>query len=680
MKLTILLTTVVVIFTAIGTTTVTKAEHHNFDFVVEDWVVDFLRPTFPGTKKNSKRQTPFSIPDENRKGAILVNGQYPGPTIEVFENDTVSINVINKCISETTTIHWHGIHPFETPWTDGTLGVSQAGIRPGENFTYEFRAWPAGTHYWHSHMDGMQSAKGMRGPFIVKSKDVSHLPKYDEEQVVVLADEWRDPEVCLKLEGAMAGNDVCSDIDYASVNGQVAWGNLQKSPNLKQYPYPLIEVEEGKCYRMRFIMMASNAENYIVTTAGHDMTLISLDGVDVRPIQITEFNLHIGERADVILCANQKPGYYPVELKYDYACALTPGHFIPPGFHPVSSCKFYSFLHYINQKEWTYGAPNSPKGTGGGAHPGPVSGVPFDLTNPGDWNKTEPVVLHPEPDVPDAQYTIALGLKGPLYSKPTDEPLTMGRWYMDIDGRQETWSKPLTPALHTKNKCGASKSPILDIPENVSSVEIVLNNLSPTAHNIHLHGLLFQVINIANYEWCNVNKTACFLMPVQANPCPKEDRERADKNGKVLGIEDLYWGCTYNAAKHKATENLKTPLRKDSFQLWQRSWAVLRIHAWAPGIWQFHCHMEQHIPLGMIMALNIKPSLQPPLPDSVPTEGPCPVWSKNMNFYNQDKENTKLRGDDNTILKNENKLLTDRIEELEKQLKDAKSDVQCDDQ
>ena len=150
MKFTILLTTVVVIFTAIGTTTVTKAEHHNFDFVVEDWVVDFLRPTFPGTKKNSKRQTPFSIPDENRKGAILVNGQYPGPTIEVFENDTVSINVINKCISETTTIHWHGIHPFETPWTDGTLGVSQAGIRPGEKlneqmissedapFTYEY--------------------------------------------------------------------------------------------------------------------------------------------------------------------------------------------------------------------------------------------------------------------------------------------------------------------------------------------------------------------------------------------------------------------------------------------------------------------------------------------------------------------------------------------------------------
>merc|ERR1719262_790059 len=109
------------------------------------------------------------------------------------------------------------------------------------------------------------------------------------------------------------------------------------------------------------------------------MTLIALDGVPVRPLQISSINLHIGERADVILCANQKPGYYAMELKYDYACALTPGHFIPPGFHAVSSCKFYGFLHYTGQREWPlYGAPTSPKGTGGGAHPKAVSGTDFD--------------------------------------------------------------------------------------------------------------------------------------------------------------------------------------------------------------------------------------------------------------------------------------------------------------
>merc|ERR1711871_105917 len=635
-----------------------EAEHHTFEFVVEDWVVDFLRPTFGGTKKNSPRKTPFAIPDENRKGAILVNGQYPGPTVEVFENDTVSINVINRCLSESTTIHWHVIHPFETPWTDGTLGVSQAGIRPGENFTYTFRAWPAGTHYWHSHMDGMQSAKGMRGPFVVKNPEDSHyMPEYDEEKVIVLADEWRDPEVCLKLEGAMAGNDVCSDIDYASFNGQVAWGDMQK-PDLKHYPYPLLEVEKGKCYRLRIIMQASNAENYIVTFAGHDMTLVALDGVNVRPLEISMINMHIGERADVILCANQPEGYYPIEMKYDYACALTKGHFIPPGFHAVSSCKFYSFLHYAGYKD-IWGPPNSPKGRGGGVHPKPLSGVPFDLTNPGDWTKTQPVDVRPEPAEPDARYVVDLGLKGPLYKNPTDEPLRNGRWYMDIDGRKQTWKKPLSPTLHTKNKCGNNGSPILDIPENASSVEIILNNLSPTAHNIHLHGLLFQVINVANYSWCNVNKTACFLMPKQLNPCPKEDRRISDEN-HTGGIEDLYWGCTYNASKWKHTENLKAPLRKDSFQLWQRSWAVLRIHAWAPGVWQFHCHMEQHIPLGMIMGLNVLPSKQPPIPENVPTEGPCPVWSAKSDSSQDMLENHQLL--------QENNKLQQRILELEKQL------------
>ena len=106
--------------------------------------------------------------------------------------------------------------------------------------------------------------------------------------------------------------------------------------------------------------------------------------------------MHIGERADVIVCADQEPGYYPIELHYDYACTMSPHGgpgglppFIPPGFHEVSSCRFYSFLHYTGQKEWFYGPPTSDKGTGGGKNPKPVAGVPFDLTRPADWKKTK---------------------------------------------------------------------------------------------------------------------------------------------------------------------------------------------------------------------------------------------------------------------------------------------------
>ena len=42
--------------------------------------------------------------------------------------------------------------------------------------------------------------------------------------------------------------------------------------------------------------------------------------------------------------------YYPFEMTYDYACSLTKGNFIPPGFHPVSSCNFYGFLKCVRTR------------------------------------------------------------------------------------------------------------------------------------------------------------------------------------------------------------------------------------------------------------------------------------------------------------------------------------------
>ena len=76
------------------------AEHHSFDWVVQDWVVDFMRPTVALHPFAARRRTPVNVPDENRKGALMINGQYPGPTIEVNVNGTVSINVHNQMISE----------------------------------------------------------------------------------------------------------------------------------------------------------------------------------------------------------------------------------------------------------------------------------------------------------------------------------------------------------------------------------------------------------------------------------------------------------------------------------------------------------------------------------------------------------------------------------------------------
>ena len=62
---------------------------NSYEFVVTEWVVNFLRPT-ADLGHRAKRETPFNIPDDKRSVRQLVNGMYPGPAIECYENDTVS--------------------------------------------------------------------------------------------------------------------------------------------------------------------------------------------------------------------------------------------------------------------------------------------------------------------------------------------------------------------------------------------------------------------------------------------------------------------------------------------------------------------------------------------------------------------------------------------------------------
>jgi len=601
----------------------------NYTLVIEEWVADFLRPTLDekgGLLSPASRRTPFHIPEAQRSTKYMINGSYPAPVLRAYENDTLHITVINRLFSEATTIHWHGIHPFYQPYMDGARDVTQAPILPGQSFTYRFQAYPPGSHYYHSHMDATQGARGIRGPLIIERAEdpVKAHFGYDEDRVVFVSDEWRDPSSCLKLEGAMPGNDVCADIRHGSFNG--VFGNGSKA-----YPFPTVRVQRGKCYRMRWIMGGSNTENFQITVAGHNMTLVSLDGgYDVKPLQVRRFNLHLGERVDVIMCADQTPGNYLIHAQYDYACALKKGHFIPPGFSPVPSCDFYAYLHYEGEPE----PPSDLRGSGGGRHPRTTSGADFDLTLADGYRLTTPRVPEPEPEQPDVQYTINLGLLGPLYSKPTDAPLEKGRWYMDLAGHNPPRSYELasTPLYHTKGKCGAGDIPVIDVPEDAKHVEVVVQNLSPTAHVLHMHGMPFKVINVANFSsWCGINNTDCFLLPYWSpfsllNKCPPHLRTPGDPNGKSIE-GGLYWGCAYDEPTDRASQNLAAPLIKDSFQLWQRSWAVLRFEATRPGMWYFHCHETQHLMLGLQTVFNVLPSQQPPVPADVPTSNShaCPT-------------------------------------------------------
>lgn len=80
----------------------------------------------------------YRSPDCYKKLVITINGITPGPTIVAEQGDTIIVELKNSLWTENTAIHWHGIRQIGTPWFDGTEGVTQCPILPGQTFIYRF--------------------------------------------------------------------------------------------------------------------------------------------------------------------------------------------------------------------------------------------------------------------------------------------------------------------------------------------------------------------------------------------------------------------------------------------------------------------------------------------------------------------------------------------------------------
>jgi FtsP/CotA-like multicopper oxidase with cupredoxin domain len=69
----------------------------------------------------------------------------------VCKGDLIVVDVVNQLSSDTTSIHWHGVHQIGTPYMDGVPFVTQCPISPMTTFRYRFWAEYPGTHFYHSH-------------------------------------------------------------------------------------------------------------------------------------------------------------------------------------------------------------------------------------------------------------------------------------------------------------------------------------------------------------------------------------------------------------------------------------------------------------------------------------------------------------------------------------------------
>jgi len=117
--------------------------------------------------------------------ALTFDGRSPGPELRVHQGDLVEVRLENQDVDGGVTIHWHGVDVPNAE--DGVAGVTQNAVRPGERYTYRFRATRAGTYWYHSHQssDG-EVRRGLFGAFVVLPRE--RLPRGTLDRTLIAHD------------------------------------------------------------------------------------------------------------------------------------------------------------------------------------------------------------------------------------------------------------------------------------------------------------------------------------------------------------------------------------------------------------------------------------------------------------------------------------------------------------
>jgi CopA family copper-resistance protein len=260
--------------------------------------------------------------------AIGINGTVPGPLIRLKQGQTARINVVND-LDVDSSIHWHGLLlPFQM---DGVPGVSFPGIKPRSTFVYEFPVIQSGTYWYHSH-SGLQEQLGHYGPIVIDPEGADPIA-YDREHVVVLSDHSQlSPEAIFRkmkvnpghfnmqrqtLSGLLAGKD-------QPLKDRLEWGRMRMDPtdiadvNGSTYQF-LVNghgpkdnwtalFTPGERVRLR-IINASAMSIFNVRIPGLRLTIVQADGLNVRPVEVDEFQIAVAETYDVIVTPTGDQAY-----------------------------------------------------------------------------------------------------------------------------------------------------------------------------------------------------------------------------------------------------------------------------------------------------------------------------------------------------------------------------------
>lgn len=244
----------------------------------------------------------------------------PGPVLEMVEGEPVSVTLSSMMAH---TIHWHGLDvPTAVdgdPDTSGWVGnMPSSRVDPtkglGSSFAYIFTAPPAGTYYYHCHVDTVVHMEmGMMGSIVVRPPGGESLvyangPAFDKEyiwQLHTFDSTWH------KSGHIVSGPaNVRYRPDFFMINGMDG-GNLLTDTTVA------VTASAGQAVLIRLVNFGYlTAEVWL---GGHTFSIVASDGRPMRKNVVKKaaetLIIGAGERYEILLDP-ATPGTFAPEVRY----------------------------------------------------------------------------------------------------------------------------------------------------------------------------------------------------------------------------------------------------------------------------------------------------------------------------------------------------------------------------
>ncbi|CAA7036871.1 unnamed protein product [Microthlaspi erraticum] len=533
-----------------------------------------------------------------------VNGSLPGPTIDVREGDTLVVHVINNS-TYNVTIHWHGVFQLKTSWMDGTNMITQCPIQPNNNFTYRFNVTgQEGTLLWHAHVVNLRAT--LHGALIIRPRSDRPypFPKPYKEVPLILEQWWNTDVGLLKLRPAPLS-------DSYLINGLAG----DSYPCSKNRMFTL-KVIQGKTYLLRIINTALNTHLFF-KIANHNVTVVAVDAVYTTPYISDVMILTPGQTIDALLTADQPTGLYYMAIspyisahRQPFPAQSTTALIIYEGATSSSSSHAsIPSMPEMNDIQTAHRFSSNITGLAGGPHWTPVphhvdermfitmglglEACPTGTKCPGELGQRYAGSLNNRtfvyPETIPLQEAYFYNITG-IYNDdfPDQPPLKFD--YINFKVNTDHDYKMMFPERKTSVKTLRFNS----------TVEIVVQNtgiITTESHPMHLHGFNFYVLGygFGNYD-------------------PTHDERKL---------------------------NLVNPQMRNTVGVPPAGWVVLRFIASNPGAWMFHCHMDAHLPYGIIMVFIVQNG---PTPETslLPPPSDIPQCSWDPKIYDSPTTNIDL--------------------------------------